>query len=86
VTLTLELPDDVRKRLADKATSAGLDLQAYAQRVLHGEAFSPPLAETLKPIRDAFKASGMTEEQLTEELENAKHEMRAERRARKNHA
>ena len=72
MTLNLELPEDVRRRLADKASSAGLDLQSYAQRVLQGEAFSPPLAETLQPIRDAFKASGMTEEQLTEELEIAK--------------
>jgi hypothetical protein len=82
MTLTLNLPDDVRSRLAEKAKTAGLDLQTYAQRILQGEAFSPPLAETLKPIRDAFKASGVTEEQLTEELERAKHEVRADRRAR----
>lgn len=84
--LALDLPDDVRKRLADKAKTAGLDLQTCAQCVLQGEAFTPPLTDTLQPIRDAFKASGMTEKQLTDELERAKHEMRAKRRSRKNHA
>jgi hypothetical protein len=85
MTLTLDLPEDVRHRLADKARAAGVDLPTYAQRVLKGEALLPPIEETLKPIHDAFKASGRTEEQLTEELEAAKHAMREERRTRASH-
>jgi hypothetical protein len=41
-----------------------------------------PLKEHSGPIYEAFKASGMTDDQLGDVLEKAKHEMRAERRAK----
>lgn len=82
MTLTLELPEDVRARLADKAKAVGVDLPTYAQRVLEGEAFGAPLSEILRPVREAFNASGRSETELTAELEEAKREMRSDRRTR----
>ena len=41
------------------------------------------LAEISGPVYQRFLDSGTTDEQLSEELEQAKHEMRAERRGRR---
>jgi hypothetical protein len=45
---------------------------------------SPPrsIREISGPVAEAFAKSGMTEDQLAEFLEEKKHAMRAERRAR----
>ena len=40
------------------------------------------LAEISGPVHQRFLDSGTTDEQLSEELEKAKHEVRAERRGR----
>ena len=82
MTLTLELPDEEQQLLAQKASAAGLDVKTYVERIVRVVAARPPIEEVLRPIREAFQASGMTDEQLGELLEKAKHEMRAERRAR----
>ena len=48
---------------------------------LERAATRPSLDEVLAPLRDEFDRSGMSEEELTDFLEDAKHEARAERRA-----
>ena len=82
MTLTLNLAERDAQRLAEKAQAAGVDVQTYVERIVRAAATSPPLDEALRPVRDAFHASGMSEDQLGELLEEAKHEMRRERRAR----
>lgn len=82
MTLTLQIPPDAEARLAEKARSAGMDVPTYAEKILETEARRPTLREISGPIAEAFEASGMTEEELGDMLEKAKHEMRAERRAR----
>ena len=57
-------------------------MQTYVERIVRAAATSPPLDEVLRPVRDAFHASGMSDDELGELLEQAKHEMRRERRAR----
>jgi hypothetical protein len=86
MTLTFDLPEDVKAKLDAKARSEGLDFSTYVQRLLKADAALPPLGEVLRPIRDAFKASGMTEDELTQMLEKAKHDIRADRRAREPNA
>ena len=82
MTLTLNLPDEEQELLARKAQAAGMTLQAYAERIVRSAAVRPPINEILRPIRDAFHVSGMSDEELGELLESAKHEMRADRRKR----
>jgi hypothetical protein len=82
MTLTLNLPDEDERRLSEKAKAAGIDLQTYVERIVRTAANRPPIDEILRPVRDAFHASGMTEDELGELLEKAKHDMRAERRSR----
>ena len=82
MNLTLELPEEEQRLLVQKAAAAGLDVRTYVERIVRVAAARPPIDEVLRPIREAFLASGMTDEELGELLEKAKHEMRAERRAR----
>jgi ferritin-like protein len=82
MTLTLNLAEREAQRLAEKAQAAGVDVQTYVERIVRAAAASPPLDEVLRPVRDAFHTSGMSDDELGELLEEAKHEMRRERRAR----
>ena len=80
MTLVLNLPEEDERRLSQKAHAAGIDLQTYVECIVRAAASRPPIDEILRPVRDAFRASGMTDDELGELLEKAKHDMRAERR------
>ena len=82
MTLTLELPDEEKQLLIKKAQAAGLDVQSYVERIVRVAAARPPIDEVLRPVREAFRASGMTDDELGDLLEKAKHETRTERWAR----
>ena len=82
MTLTLNLNDDDERRLAEKAKSAGIDVNTYVECVVRAAATRPPIDDVLRPVRDAFRESGMTDDELAQLLEKAKHDMRSERRAR----
>ena len=84
MTLTIEIPKSVEERLADKARDAGLDVKSYVARIVQDHARKPTLKELRGPVYQQFLASGMSDEELGDFLEKAKHEMRAERRAQKN--
>lgn len=86
MSLTIEVPKPVEERLAQKAREAGLDLASYVARVVKAHAARPTLKELSGPVYEQFLASGMTDEELGEFLEKAKHEMRAERRLKAAHA
>ncbi len=81
MTLSIQLPPRAENRLVDKAREAGVDVAEYATRLLESEALRPTLREISGPIQEAFEASGMTDDELGDLLEKAKHEMRADRSA-----
>jgi hypothetical protein len=82
MTLTVNQPDREAQRLAEKAQAACVDVQKYVEWLVRVAATSPSLSEVLRPVHDAFHASGMSEDELGDLLEQATHEMRGERRAR----
>ncbi len=82
MSLTIQLPTEDEACLALKAKHAGVDLPTFVQRVLKAEISRPSIEELLKPVHDAFADSGMSENELSELLVQAKKQMRAERRAR----
>lgn len=86
MTLTIEVPKAVEDRLREKAREAGLDVPAYLAQVVQAHAAKPTLKELSGEVYQQFVASGMTDEELGEFLEKAKHEMRADRRAKAQHA
>jgi hypothetical protein len=83
MTLSVTLSPEKEQRLRERAAAAGEDLSAYVSRWVERFADAPiPLEELSGPAYRQFLQSGMNDEQLGDLLENAKHEMRAERRGR----
>lgn len=82
MVVTLDISPEAEAKLKAKAAAAGVDVASYVGVLVEQSAKRPlSLREISGPIADEFDASGMTEEELVELLEVAKHEMRAERRA-----
>lgn len=84
IPVTLQLSKDAEAKLAQRAATSGLPLPAYLSALVESLVETPrTLAEISGPVYQRFLDSGTTDEQLSEELEQAKHEMRAERRGRR---
>jgi hypothetical protein len=83
MVLNIPISPETEAALRNRAETAGVDLQTFVTRTLERFASRPTLEESLAPLRAEFEASGMTEDQLVEMLETAKHEMREDRRARR---
>ena len=82
MVLSFSISPESEARLKARAAEAGVDIETFAARALERIAAKPTLDETLAPLRSQFETSGMSEDELTELLEQVKHEDRAERRAR----
>jgi len=78
MTLQISLSPVAEARLRQRAVASGQDVSSYAQRLLDEALRKPTLDEILAPVREEFETSGMTEDELSELLETAKHEMRLE--------
>jgi hypothetical protein len=83
--MVLRVPISVETEvcLKARAAAAGVDVETYAARQL--ELFAKPrrsLKELSGQIAEEFARSGMSDEELSDFLEDEKHAMRAERRAK----
>jgi len=83
MVLSLSISSETETKLNAKAAAAGVDIATYATKSLERIATRPTLDEVLAPLRAEFDRRGMTEQELAELLEKAKHEARAEERSRK---
>jgi hypothetical protein len=81
MTLSISISPEAEAKLKARAADSGMAVEQYAARELERVVSRPSLDEVLAPLRAEFEASGMSEEELTELLEQAKHEARAEQRA-----
>ena len=77
--MSLDTPE-AEVKLRAKAELVGQALTDYAADVLERAARLPSLDEILAPVRAEFEASGMSEDELADYLEEVKHEARQERR------
>jgi siderophore synthetase component len=77
--VTVHLPPETERTLREKATSAGVTLEAYlrelAERDATRSARAATLDEILAPVREGFAESGMTEDELTVLFEEARDEV-----------
>jgi hypothetical protein len=81
MTLTISLPPETETKLQERARAAGLDLPSYAAQIIECSLRAPRTLEEISgPVYQRFLDSGVSDEQLGEELEQAKHEMRRARR------
>jgi len=83
MVLRLSISPKAEARLKAKAAAAGVDMESYASSQLEVAAQRPTLEELSGPTAEAFEETGMTEDELAEFLEQEKHAMRAERRAKR---
>jgi ribosomal protein L12E/L44/L45/RPP1/RPP2 len=82
MTIRVQLNADEEIALKKKAQAAGIDVAAYALRVLRSEANRPSLDELLAPVRAGFAQSGLTDDQVAEQYEGEKHAQRAAHRGK----
>ena len=80
MALTISLSPPVEAKLRKRAADEGKDATTYASQLIEQAVGRSTLDEILAPVRAEFAASGMTEDELGDLLEDAKHEMRRDRR------
>jgi hypothetical protein len=79
VRLSIPISPEAEARLKTKASAAGVDVETYVGTLV--EQLAKPtlsLEEISGPVADDFAKSGMTEDELGDLLEKAKHAMRAD--------
>jgi hypothetical protein len=83
MVLTISIPPEAEAKLKTRAAASGVDLPTYVARMVAHFAEPPtPLEQLSGPVYQRFIESGMTDDELGDLLEDVKHDMRAERRAR----
>lgn len=80
MTLSINVSPEAESKLRERAAAAGQPVSEYAGHLVEQAVSSPSFDEILAPVRAEFAASGMTEDELGDLLEAAKHEMRRSRR------
>jgi hypothetical protein len=84
IPVTLRLSKVAQAKLAQRAAASGTPLSEYISTLVESVVETPrTLAEISGPVYERFLASGTSDEQLSEELEEAKHALRTERRGRR---
>ncbi len=83
MTLQISISPETEAKLKLRAAASGEDICSYVSQLVTHLAEPPISLEELSgPIYQRFLESGMTDDELGDLLEKAKHELRAERRAR----
>ncbi len=83
MSLMIEVPDDLAAQLQERAAAIGSIPEKVAIIAIEQQLRANDLLEkSLAPVRQAFRESGMTEDEAVELFEAEKHAMRRERRER----
>ncbi len=82
MSATITLPAELESLLAKKAAVEGVNVEQFALDELRRVAEVPTISEIFADVRAAFQASGISDEELQQDIEQALEEVRAERRAR----
>jgi hypothetical protein len=74
--LKLLLGSDTSERLKLRAAASGRAVADYAAALIEDAVTKPSIEEVLAPVREQFARSGMSEDELSDFLEEAKHRRR----------
>lgn len=84
MSMTLTLPAPLERRLLDRAAADGKSADILAFELLDASLRKErTFAEICEPIRRDFEASGMTEEELDDLIEEARQEVWEEQQAKR---
>jgi hypothetical protein len=79
--MRVEIPDELAKELRETAQAIGSEPDKVAVAAIRrGLEAREKLEELLRPVREAFETSGLSEDQAVELFEAEKHALRQERR------
>ena len=78
MSIQISISAGAEHRLLDKAREAGLPPEALAAKILEEQLSRPSIEEILRPLREQVAASGISEDELGDLLEKAKHEMQTD--------
>ncbi|MDB5330477.1 MAG: hypothetical protein JWP03_1628 [Phycisphaerales bacterium] len=82
MTLTIALPADAEARLEERARAAGKDVTTFVQQIITRELDAPfSLVEAAEPFARAVDAAGVTDDEFTSVILQARDEARRERKA-----
>ena len=79
MVLTVPINPETEARLREQARVAGKEITAYVSQLVEQAAAKPSLDELLAPLRQQFADSGVSDEQLIEQITAAQQAYRAER-------
>ena len=81
MTLMISLPNDAESRLRERAKAAGQDVTQYVEQLITKELVAPlSLAEASEPLARAVDAAGVTDDEFTSLLVEARDAVRRDRR------
>lgn len=73
VVVSFSLPADEERKLLARATEKGKDVPSYLRDLVEKDLTGPPkLSDILAPIREDFRQSGMTEDELASLIEETR--------------
>ena len=67
---------EIEAKIAQRAAAKGVTLEEYAREALERDAEMPTLRELFAPVREQIKIAGVTDEDLTAQIEEAVAEVR----------
>jgi hypothetical protein len=83
MTVSLSLPPQVEARLRQRAAAEGKDVGQFVQQLIEREVDAPlSLIGAAEPIAGAVEAAGVSDDEFTSLVEQARIEARAERKRR----
>jgi len=81
MALTISLPSDAESRLRERARTAGQDVTQYVEQLITKELVAPlSLAEAAEPLARAVDAAGVSDDEFTSILVQARDAVRRDRR------
>jgi hypothetical protein len=80
MVVTVQIPEELERKLIDRARATGQDAGQYVQSVLERNLAGPSLDEVLAPFRDQVERSGMSDDELDALVEQARETRFRERR------
>ena len=84
MVLSLSISNQTEAALKANASAAGVDLPIHVLALIEQSTHAPLSVERISgPVASDFANSGMTEDEFADVLEDAKHQLRAEKRNRR---
>lgn len=80
MTVTISIPPELEAKIAERAAKKGVTLEEYAREVLERDVETPTLRDLFAPVREQIRVAGVTDDELTAQIEDAVADLRTRSR------